>query len=287
MSLVLKDISKSYGRQEVLRQISITIESPKVVGLVGRNGAGKSTLLKILAGIIDPDKGTVIMPETKTTRPLSYMAESNPLYMEMYVFEYLNWVAQSYLQSTSMDDIKHIASEMGLHGIVKKRIGELSKGYRQRVGIAAALIGKPAVCLLDEPINGLDPAQIIEMRQIIRDQGADRIIVLSSHLLQEIEALCDQVWLLEDGQLRDVSKLSSGTAYKIIPRVYRPDMNHLRAIHGVVHFDYAPKHYMIQVADDQVLDNVLQVLLDEGLGVLQLTQVKNSLDSLFLNTATS
>ena len=197
----IAQINKSFGAQQVLRDVSLEIPTGQIVGLLGPNGAGKSTLMKILVGLWKPDGGAVIVPER-----IGYLPENNPLYEEMYVIEYLRFMAEM----TQIDDLKFkidnlvesLIERVGLTPEKHKHIRELSKGYRQRVGLAQALLGDPELLILDEPTTGLDVNQLQEIRALIRDLGKDRTVILSTHIMQEVREMCDRVVILDHGQIR-------------------------------------------------------------------------------------
>ena len=190
-------INKSFGAQQVLKDVSLSIPEGQVLGLLGPNGAGKSTLMKILIGLWRADSGTVSVPPR-----IGYLPENNPLYEEMYVTEYLRFMAEM----TQIEDwklkIEDLIDRVGLTPERHKHIRELSKGYRQRVGLAQALLGDPQLLILDEPTTGLDPNQLVEIRSLIRDLGKDRTVILSTHIMQEVSAMCDRVVILDHGVMR-------------------------------------------------------------------------------------
>jgi len=190
-------INKSFGAQQVLKDVSLSIPEGQVLGLLGPNGAGKSTLMKILIGLWRADSGTVSVPPR-----IGYLPENNPLYEEMYVTEYLRFMAEM----TQIEDwklkIEDLIERVGLTPERHKHIRELSKGYRQRVGLAQALLGDPQLLILDEPTTGLDPNQLVEIRSLIRDLGKDRTVILSTHIMQEVSAMCDRVVILDHGVMR-------------------------------------------------------------------------------------
>ena len=190
-------INKSFGAQQVLKDVSLSIPEGQVLGLLGPNGAGKSTLMKILIGLWRADSGTVSVPPR-----IGYLPENNPLYEEMYVTEYLRFMAEM----TQIEDwklkIEDLIERVGLTPERHKHIRELSKGYRQRVGLAQALLGDPQLLILDEPTTGLDPNQLAEIRSLIRDLGKDRTVILSTHIMQEVSAMCDRVVILDHGVMR-------------------------------------------------------------------------------------
>ena len=197
----LEHIHKSFGRQQVLRDITLEIPSGQVLGLLGPNGAGKSTLMKILIGLWKPDSGNVEAPSN-----IGYLPENNPLYGDMYVVEYLLFMARITMRDTSAkeqaDRVETLIERVGLTPERHKHIRELSKGYRQRVGLAQALIGDPDLLILDEPTTGLDPNQLVDIRNLIRQVGKDRTVILSTHIMQEVREMCDRVVVLSNGTIR-------------------------------------------------------------------------------------
>ena len=210
MLLEIKNISKSYGAQRVLYAINQTFDAGRIVGLLGPNGAGKSTLMKIVTGYIAADEGEVrsdgkrvAVDDVETKRLVGYLPEHNPLYLDMYVREYLGFVAEVYgLKGVARrETVEGVIERTGLTVEANKKIGQLSKGYRQRVGIAAAIIHNPRVLILDEPTTGLDPNQLIEIRQLIKDLGRDRLVIFSTHIMQEVEQVCDDVIVINKGNV--------------------------------------------------------------------------------------
>ena len=191
-------ICKAFGAQQVLKDVTLAIPDGQVLGLLGPNGAGKSTLMKILIGLWKADSGTVSVPQR-----IGYLPENNPLYEEMYVAEYLQFMAQMTGISTSRDlEVSMLIEKVGLTPEKHKHIRELSKGYRQRVGLAQALLGDPDLLILDEPTTGLDPNQLVEIRALIRSLGKDRTVILSTHIMQEVREMCDRVVILDHGEIR-------------------------------------------------------------------------------------
>ena len=194
----IEHINKSFGKQQVLKDICLEIPAGQVVGLLGPNGAGKSTLMKILIGLWKADSGQVSVPAR-----VGYLPENNPLYEEMYVTEYLCFMAKltanSQQQTACVDTL---IDKVGLTPERHKHIRELSKGYRQRVGLAQALLGDPQLLILDEPTTGLDPNQLVEIRALIRSLGKDRTVILSTHIMQEVREMCDRVVILDHGNIK-------------------------------------------------------------------------------------
>ena len=197
----LDHIHKSFGKQKVLRDISLEIPSGQVLGLLGPNGAGKSTLMKILIGLWKPDAGSVEAPSN-----IGYLPENNPLYEDMYVVEYLLFMARITMRDASAKEqkerVENLIERVGLTPERHKHIRALSKGYRQRVGLAQALIGDPDLLILDEPTTGLDPNQLVDIRNLIRQVGKDRTVILSTHIMQEVREMCDRVVVLSQGGIQ-------------------------------------------------------------------------------------
>ncbi|MFO7933553.1 MAG: gliding motility-associated ABC transporter ATP-binding subunit GldA [Bacteroidales bacterium] len=210
MSIIVHDISKSYGTQVAVDHVSFSVHTGKIVGFIGPNGAGKSTTMKIITGTLPPDQGMVtikdlnIVEHRKEIRNiLGYLPEHNPLYLEMYIREYLYYVAGLYqiTGNRARKRIEEITEMTGLTREVHKKIVNLSKGYRQRVGLAQALVHDPEILILDEPTSGLDPNQIVEIRNLISRISREKTVLLSTHILQEVEAICDRVLIIDRGRI--------------------------------------------------------------------------------------
>ena len=195
--ITIEHINKSFGAQQVLKDVSLEIPAGQVLGLLGPNGAGKSTLMKILIGLWKADSGSVSVPPR-----IGYLPENNPLYEEMYVTEYLQFMAKMTNDKCQMTNVDALIDKVGLTPERHKHIRELSKGYRQRVGLAQALLGDPQLLILDEPTTGLDPNQLVEIRALIRSLGKDRTVILSTHIMQEVREMCDRVVILDHGQIK-------------------------------------------------------------------------------------
>lgn len=229
MSIEVTKLSKTYGAQKAVDSISFKVGKGEIVGFLGPNGAGKSTTMKIITGYLQPDDGSVIVcgidvlkQPLESKRKIGYLPEANPLYYDMYVREYLDFVADVHGVGERKKKIEEVIETVGLSLESKKRVGQLSKGYKQRVGLAAALIHDPEVLILDEPTTGLDPNQIIEIREVIKKLGQQKTVLFSSHILQEVEAICDRVVIINRGKLvadDNVSKLLSETNKEEILRV--------------------------------------------------------------------
>lgn len=208
MSIVVDNVSKVFGSQRALNGVSLTLERGEVVGLLGPNGAGKSTLMRLVTGFLPPTEGRievcgfdVMDAPLETKRRVGYLPERNPVHEDMYVREYLQFVAGVHGVKDKAQRVTSVIEEVGLTPEVHKQIGQLSKGYRQRVGLAQALIHDPEVLILDEPTSGLDPNQLVDIRALIRRLGQDRTVILSTHIMQEVEAMCDRVVLIRLGDI--------------------------------------------------------------------------------------
>lgn len=218
MSIEVKNLTRLYGEQKAIDQISFKVDKGEIVGFLGPNGAGKSTTMKIITGYLQPDEGEAIVSGIPVKKqPLAakatigYLPEANPLYYDQYVREYLGFIADIHNvpAKSKKERIEAVIQTVGLSLESKKKIGQLSKGYKQRVGLAAALIHDPEVLILDEPTTGLDPNQIVEIREVIKTLGQNKTVLFSSHILQEVEAICDRVIIINRGKLVANDKLSN------------------------------------------------------------------------------
>src|SRR4051812_6433496 len=215
MSIEVKNLLKVYGEQKAVNNISFKVDKGEIVGFLGPNGAGKSTTMKIITGYLQQDGGEAFVSNVNvskepltTKKKIGYLPEANALYYDMYVREYLEFIAEVHSVSNRQSAISRVIEMVGLIPESKKKIGQLSKGYKQRVGLAAALIHDPEVLILDEPTSGLDPNQIVEIREVIRQQGKNKTVLFSSHILQEVEAICDRVIIINKGEIVADDKLS-------------------------------------------------------------------------------
>ncbi len=213
MSIQLTSISKTYGEQKAVNEISFSATKGEIVGFLGPNGAGKSTTMKILTGFIKPTAGTVLVNDIdvivnpiEAQKHIGYLPEHNPLYLEMYVREYLQFQAK--IHKIEKQAVELVIEKVGLTIESHKKINQLSKGYRQRVGIAAAILHNPDVLILDEPTTGLDPNQLVEIRELIKELGKDKTVLFSTHIMQEVEAICNRVIIINKGELIIDKKLS-------------------------------------------------------------------------------
>ncbi len=201
MAIQIQHLNKHIGKQHVLKNVNLTIDDGEVIGLLGPNGAGKSTLMKIMVGVWDATSGEVHVPKS-----IGFLPEQNPLYEDMYVREYLRFFVglRSKEQGAKSQDelVEELIARVGLTAEANKRVGQLSKGYKQRVGLAQAMIGDPELLILDEPTTGLDPNQLEDIRALIREMGEERTVILSTHILQEVKQMCTRVVIIDHGEIK-------------------------------------------------------------------------------------
>ena len=224
----ISHITKIYGQQKALDDVSFNVEAGEIVGLLGPNGAGKSTLMKIITCFIPPTEGEVkvcghdIYDDSMAVRRcIGYLPEQNPLYLDMYVREFLRFVAGVYGLKEKDDRVEEMIKRVGLLPEANKKIGQLSKGYRQRVGLAQALIHDPQVLILDEPTTGLDPNQLEEIRHLIRSVGKQKIVLLSTHIMQEVEAMCSRAIIIDHGHLVSNDKMEHITSQQLTEKFHK------------------------------------------------------------------
>ena len=216
MSISINKVNKFYGKQQALVDVSFTLNKGEVVGFLGPNGAGKSTLMKIITCYLQQDSGKVqvcnldtLEEDLKVKAKIGYLPEHNPLYTDMYIKEYLSFVGEMYKVENLKNRIAEIIEQTGLSNEQSKKIGELSKGFKQRVGLAAALIHNPEVLILDEPTTGLDPNQLVEIRNLIKEVGKDKTVLLSTHIMQEVDKMCNRVIIISKGKIVDDQLISN------------------------------------------------------------------------------
>jgi len=298
MSIVVQGVTKFYGEQKALDNVSFEIKTGEIVGFLGPNGAGKSTMMKIITGFIPPSSGNVLVDGIETgdgsvevKKRIGYLPENNPLYPEMYVREYLRFTASLYDSDIPLK--KQIDNIIGITGLApeqKKKIGSLSKGYRQRVGLAQALIHNPDVLILDEPTTGLDPNQIIEIRNLIRDTGREKTVMLSTHIMQEVEAICDRVIIIDKGvivadeEIKDIyTKISRTSQIVLVEFDREPDESMLKALPGLVSAGRDKgNNWIIEASGDQdIRPAIFAFAVSNNLAVLSLQKKENNLEEVF------
>lgn len=298
MSISVSNLTKIYGQQKAVNDISFAIGNNEIVGFLGPNGAGKSTTMKIVTGYIAADSGNAVVnginvnaDPLEAKKQIGYLPEGNPLYYEMYVREYLELIAGIHdLKTDVKKRIEEVIDLTGLRPESIKKIGQLSKGYKQRVGLAAALIHDPKVLILDEPTTGLDPNQIIEIRQLIKDLGKNKTVLFSSHILQEVESICDRIIIINKGNivaddslvnLRSVNKNSHVVLVEFSGNV---DVELLKNLPGVDNVEQNQNQYFIQTSDpEKVKKLLLEFSLKNNLDILSLQTKSQSLEEVFRN----
>lgn len=300
MSIRVQNLTKEYNHQRAVNQISLTVQAGEIVGFLGPNGAGKSTTMKIATGYLSPTGGTVEVNgfDVRThpmdvRRSVGYLPEHNPLYLDLYVKEYLRFAGS--LHGMRGSDLSRRIAEMielvGLEREQHKRIGQLSKGYRQRVGLAQALLHNPPVLILDEPTTGLDPNQLAEIRQVIRDAGRDKTVLFSTHIMQEVEAICDRVIIINRGQivadqpLSQLRSASAGASIVVVAEFEGPLANPtiLASIPGVEGVE-PMEHGQYRITAGQDIDlrgAIFRLAADQSLTLVGLRQQENSLEGIF------
>ena len=215
MSININKVNKFYGKQQALADVSFSLKKGEVVGFIGPNGAGKSTLMKIITCYLQQDSGKVqvcnldtLEEDLKVKSKIGYLPEHNPLYTDMYIKEYLSFVGDIYKINNLKVRVAEIIQKTGLTPEQGKKISQLSKGYRQRVGLAAALIHNPEILILDEPTTGLDPNQLVEIRNLIKEVGKDKTVLLSTHIMQEVDKMCNRIIIISKGKIVDDKKIT-------------------------------------------------------------------------------
>ena len=292
MSIVVESISKLYGSQKALHNVSFKVEKSEIVGFLGPNGAGKSTMMKILTTYIDASEGNakvnghdITQNTQQVQQSVGYLPEHNPLYLDMYVKEYLAFNADIY--NVTKDRIAEVVKLTGLTPEAHKKIGQLSKGYRQRVGLANALLHNPDVLILDEPTTGLDPNQLVDIRNLIKTIGETKTVFLSTHIMQEVEAMCDRVIIINKGEIvadKKLSELREGAEQTVIVefdyRVEDAFLLKLPKVKSVVN-TYEFVYEITFKTTEDMRSYVFDFAHDNQLKILQLNQKNASLESLF------
>ena len=298
MSVVISNLTKIYGQQKAIDQISFTINQGEIVGFLGPNGAGKSTTLKIITGYLKADSGKVTIDHIDVSnealaakKKIGYLPEANPLYNEMYIREYLEFVGNLHQIKNLKERVEEVINMTGLKLESNKRIGQVSKGYKQRTGIAAALIHDPEVLILDEPTSGLDPNQILEIREVIKSLGKHKTILFSSHILQEVEAMCDRVIIINKGKIvaddiiSNLKLKGNEVEHVIVEFDTIVNLELLENLKGVESIQcIADKKWQIQTKNiDLTKKQILEMSLQHSLNIVSLQSEKNSLEQIFRN----
>ena len=297
MSIIAKNITKIYGKQKALDSVSLEIGAGEVVGLLGPNGAGKSTMMKIISCFLPPTSGEasvdgfdIFEQELEVKKRVGYLPEHNPLYLDMYVREYLLFHAGIHkLGSRRKARVNEIIGITGLGLEQNKKIGALSKGYRQRVRLAQSLLHDPSVLILDEPTSGLDPNQLVEIRSLIQQIGKEKTVLLSTHIMQEVEAICDRAVIIHQGRIvadDATANLSKQTAGKDIIRIEfsgAVDTQELMKIKGVNHvMNIEGNQWRIEASQEKdIREDIFRFAVDNKISVLSLSRERQSLEEVF------
>ncbi|MEP7109029.1 MAG: gliding motility-associated ABC transporter ATP-binding subunit GldA [Ferruginibacter sp.] len=306
MSIKVNNLSKRYGTQKAVNNISFFIKQGEIVGFLGPNGAGKSTTMKMITGYLEADSGSAeVSGDNVSTHSLSakkkigYLPEANPLYFDMYVREYLEFISNIHEIKDQEQAIRKAIEITGLTIEANKKIGQLSKGYKQRVGLAAALIHDPEVLILDEPTSGLDPNQIVEIRELIKRLGQNKTVLFSSHILQEVQAVCDRVIIINKGTivaddtLSNLQKENNDQSVVIVAFKESVDLELLKTLDNVIHIEQeqtplersgnlAGTTYKLQTTNqDIVRKQLLELSLKNNLNIVSLQSESNSLEEIF------
>ncbi len=301
MSIEVNLLAKQYDEQKAVNQISFSIQKGEIVGFLGPNGAGKSTTMKMITGYLGSDSGSVKVCGREVAenpiaikKKIGYLPESNPLYQDMYVREYLGFISGVHQLANLKEAVEKAIVLTGLSLESKKKISQLSKGYKQRVGLAAALIHDPEVLILDEPTSGLDPNQIIEIRNVIKEQGKDKTVLFSSHILQEVEAICDRVIIIHKGNIvADDQLVHLQHTYTDLHTVTvqfeeAVDRQWMETISEMIKIEQVKEGYFkFQTSSPEKLrKQLLQMAIDRNLNIVSLQAEGHSLEAVFRNLTT-
>lgn len=297
MGVVVQNLIKEYGNQKAVNDISFSAQKGEILGFLGPNGAGKSTTMKISTGYIPPSSGTVLIEDfdvvkypLEVQKSVGYLPEHNPLYLDMYVHEYLEFIAKLHNINgvNNRKAVKEMVELVGLAREQNKKIGMLSKGYRQRVGLAQALIHNPPVLILDEPTTGLDPNQILEIRNLIKEISKEKTVIFSTHIMQEVQALCDRVVIINlgnivaDSSIADLQKGSEGQVILNVEFDKQIDIQKLQFIQGLQSIAPAGNNtYRITCGNEDIRGEIFRISAENGWILVGLRQEENSLEAVF------
>jgi len=301
MSIVISHLTKIYGTQKAVDDISFAAADNEIVGFLGPNGAGKSTTMKIITGYLAANSGEALVnginvndAPVAAKSQIGYLPEGNPLYYEMYIREYLNFAGAIHNVANGLKKrIEEVIGITGLQPESNKKTGQLSKGYKQRVGLAAALLHDPKVLILDEPTTGLDPNQIVGIRQLIKDLGKNKTVLFSSHILQEVESVCDRIIIINKGKivaddtLANLQSANKGSYTIFVEFGKKADTTLLKNIETVEKVEENENQYRLQTPDpEKVKKLLLEFSLANGLDILSLKTQSKSLEEVFRNLTT-
>ncbi|PIE99286.1 MAG: gliding motility-associated ABC transporter ATP-binding subunit GldA [Polaribacter sp.] len=287
------EITKIYGTQKAVDNISFSVKKGEIVGFLGVNGAGKSTTMKMLTGFVKPTSGVVYINDIdvvknpiEAQKHIGYLPEHNPLYLDMYVREYLEFQAE--IHKTNKQQINEIIEKVGLTLEIHKKIGQLSKGYRQRVGLASAILHNPDVLILDEPTTGLDPNQLVEIRELIKELGRDKVVLFSTHIMQEVEAICSRVIIINKGKIlidKQLSELKENNGQTIhIGFDYKIEEQFLKRLPNIatIKNNYNNSWTLTFSSEEDMRPKLFDFAQENGLKILELNTENKSLEKLFV-----
>ena len=301
MSIRLQDLTKRFGAQTAVNNISFEANPGEIVGFLGPNGAGKSTTLKMITGYLEPDAGQVEVcglnvadQPLEIRKKIGYLPELNPLYYDLYVREYLQFVGETHQVPNLKAKVEEVIETVGLTRESHKRVGALSKGYKQRVGLAAAILHGPEVLILDEPTTGLDPNQILEIREVIRQQGTNRTVLFSSHILSEVEAICTRVVIIHQGSIvanDTMENIRKGAGRPLVTVQFRENVSEesWSAVPGILRQTRSgTNEWQFETEDaDALQKQILQLALQQGLNIVSLQTENRRLESIFRSLTTA
>lgn len=296
MSISVTNLSKNFGAQKAVNDISFKIGKNEIVGFLGPNGAGKSTTMKMITGFLKPDNGSIEVcgisvqnQPTDTQRKIGYLPESNALYLDMFVKEYLSFVGSIYKIDNLQSSVNDVVELVGLTKEAHKKIGQLSKGYKQRVGIAASLVHNPEVLILDEPTSGLDPNQIIEIRDIIKRLAENKTVIFSSHIMQDVEAICERVIIINKGQivaddqLINLKNKTNGNQMVSVEFKEKISSNLLSGFKDCISIkEISQNKFNFETSNaESIRKQIMELCLSNNLNIVSLNSESNNLESVF------
>lgn len=294
MSIEVKNVFKYFGEQAAVKDISFSVNKGEIVGFLGPNGAGKSTTMRMITGFLPVSSGEIYVSglkvgtdNLKAQQKIGYLPENNPLYVDMYVKEYLEFVGRIYKVPNLKNRIKDMIDAVGLEVEQHKKIGALSKGYRQRVGLAQAIIHDPEVLILDEPTSGLDPNQLVEIRELIKTIGKEKTLMLSTHIMQEAEAICDKIVIISKGEIvtnKTTAELQKDASGEFLFVEFQQEISksQLKKIKGVTHVEDYEKGFLLKGKSmDELKINVSQFAQENNIILMTLKSESKSLEEIF------
>ena len=294
MSIEVKSVYKYFGEQAAVKDISFSVKKGEIVGFLGPNGAGKSTTMRMITGFLPVSSGEIYVSglkvgidNLKAQQKIGYLPENNPLYVDMYVKEYLEFVGRIYKVSNLKNRIKEMIEAVGLELEQHKKIGALSKGYRQRVGLAQAIIHDPEVLILDEPTSGLDPNQLVEIRELIKSIGKEKTLMLSTHIMQEAEAICDKIVIISKGEIvtnKSTLELQKQTSGEFLFVEFQQEVSksQLKKIKGIDSVEPYNNGFLLKSKSlDELKINVSQFTQENNLVIMTLNTQSKSLEEIF------